>query len=97
MASVYNGSAQAEVPDLHPTRIVMDETQTVCEIAAELGSEQDIRVSRWFGMACLKVGGKVFAGRSGSDMVSSWEGRLTPKRCRLTERTSLTRGAPDNR
>jgi hypothetical protein len=47
----------------------MDETQILHEIAAELGSEQDIRVGQWFGMPCLKVGGKVFATRSGSDMV----------------------------
>lgn len=46
----------------------MDGTKILDDLASELSAEHHVRVSTWFGRACLKVDGKVFAIRSGGDM-----------------------------
>ena len=48
------------------------------EIAAELSSEQDVAVGKWFGKSCLKVGGKVFATHRGQ--VEAFRKRLSEER-----------------
>ncbi|MBN1812184.1 MAG: ClbS/DfsB family four-helix bundle protein [Anaerolineae bacterium] len=52
----------------------MDQTQILNQIATALGSEQGVQVSKWFGMPCLKVDGKVFAALSAGDMVFKLDG-----------------------
>jgi len=47
----------------------MGDTQILQEMAAEWGPAQGISVSKWFAKPCLKIGGKVFAGLWGEDVV----------------------------
>jgi hypothetical protein len=44
------------------------DTDTLADVAAALGCEQDVSTGKWFGKPCLKVGGKVFAVLRGSGM-----------------------------
>lgn len=46
----------------------MNDTQVLNRIAAEFGPQQDVATSKWFGMPCLKVDGKVFAALWAGDM-----------------------------
>jgi hypothetical protein len=45
-----------------------DSAQTLNEIAAELGSGQNVAPGKWFGKLCLKVDGKIFAALWDGDM-----------------------------
>jgi hypothetical protein len=49
----------------------MTDAQTLEGIAAQFSPELDVDPGKWFGMPCLKVGGKVF--------VALWEGDLVVK------------------
>ena len=57
----------------------MNSIQTLNDIAAELSSEQDVTVGKWFGKPCLKVGGKVFAALWGGDMAFKLAGEAHAK------------------
>jgi hypothetical protein len=46
----------------------MNGMQRLSDIAAELNSDQDVTVGKWFGKPCLKVGDKVFAAGWGGDI-----------------------------
>jgi len=46
----------------------MSDRDRLQDIAAGFGADEDVNVGNWFGMACLKVGGKVFAALHGGDM-----------------------------
>ena len=46
----------------------MSDRETLQEIAAGFGAEEDVTVGNWFGKPCLKLGGKVFAVLHGGDL-----------------------------
>jgi hypothetical protein len=47
----------------------MNDSETLVDIAAGFGADEAVTIGKWFGMPCLKVGGKVFAALWGGDMV----------------------------
>lgn len=49
------------------------------DIAAEFSAEPDVTPGKWFGMPCLKVGGKVFVAIWGGDMVCKLTGEARSK------------------
>jgi hypothetical protein len=46
----------------------MTDAQTLEGIATQFSPELDVTIGRWFGMPCLKVGGKVFVALWGGDL-----------------------------
>ena len=67
----------------HFGSVVMNNTQILNEIAAELGADQDVRPGNWFGKRCLKVGGKVFAALWGDDMAFKLTGEAHAEALRV--------------
>jgi hypothetical protein len=61
----------------------MSEAQALDRIAAELGAEWDIAIGTWFGMPCLKAGGKVFAALWSGDLACKLSGEARAEALRL--------------
>lgn len=59
------------------------ETEPLDELAAELGAEWDVATGKWFGMPCLKVGGKVFAALWRGDLACKLSGEAHAEALRL--------------
>jgi hypothetical protein len=53
----------------------MSDPDRLQEIAAAFAAEEDVTMGKWFGMPCLKVGGKVFAALHGGDMAFKLAGK----------------------
>ena len=61
----------------------MNGAQILQEIAADLGTEQDVVTGKWFGKLCLNVDGKVFAALWGDDMAFKLTGEAHTEALRV--------------